>query len=134
MTPAEFWQIEMQNQKNQQAQQQQQQQALMQGVQDLAGAYIGLQTDKAQTKAFGDVLEMHGPTIFGEGAIDLLDRYKKGNQQEQKAMMNFMGGQFGQQLGRAQYLNQQAAAFGGNRGSGAGGGGGGGAFFTMPGQ
>jgi hypothetical protein len=105
MNPAEFWQIEMQNQKNQQAQQQQQQQALMQGVQDLAGAYIGLQTDKAQTKAFGDVLEMHGPTIFGEGAIDLLDRYKKGNQQEQLAMMNFMGGQFGQQLGQQQYAN-----------------------------
>ena len=122
MNPAEFWQIEMQNQKNQQAQQQQQQQALMQGVQDLAGAYIGLQTDKAQTKAFGDVLEMHGPTIYGEGAIDLLDRYKKGNQQEQKAMMNFMSGQFGQQLGRQQYLSQQAAAFGGRAGgTGAGG-------------
>ena len=131
MNPAEFWQIEMQNQKNQQAQQQQQQQALMQGVQDLAGAYIGLQTDKAQTKAFGDVLEMHGPTIFGEGAIDLLDRYKKGNQQEQLAMMNFMGGQFGQQLGRAEYLNQQAAAFGGRGGAAGGAGGGQGAFYTV---
>jgi hypothetical protein len=122
MTPAQFWQIEMQNQQNQQAQKQQQQQALMQGVQDLAGAYIGLQTQKAQTKAFGDVLEMHGPTIFGEGAIDLLDRYKKGNQQEQLAMMNFMGGQFGQQLGRMEYLNTQASSFGGRGGGGGGGG------------
>jgi hypothetical protein len=32
-----------------------------------------------------------------------------------------MGGQFGQQLGRSEYLNQQAAAFG-NRGTAAGGG------------
>ena len=132
MTPAQFYQIEQGNQQYQQEQKQQSQQALMKGVMDLGAAYIGQQAQKAQTKAFGNILETHGETIFGEGAGDLLDRYKKGSQQDQLAMMNFMGGQFGQQLGRAEYLNQQAAAFGGR--GGAGGGNGGGAFFTMPGQ
>jgi hypothetical protein len=129
MTPAQFWQIEMQNQQNQQEQKQQQQQQIMQGIGGLVEAYVGQQTQKAQTKAFGDVLEMHGPTIFGEGAIGLLDRYKKGNQQEQLAMMNFMGGQLGQQLGRQQYLSQQAEAFGGR--SGGTGGGGAQPFYTV---
>ena len=123
MTPAQFYQIEQGNQQYQQEQKQQSQQALMKGVMDLGAAYIGQQAQKAQTRAFGNILETHGETIFGEGAGDLLDRYKKGNQQDQLAIMNFMGGQFGQQLGRMEYLNTQASAFG-NRGPGAGGAGG----------
>lgn len=128
ISPAQFYELEMQNRQNQQEQKQQQTKALMQGVQDLAGAYIGIQTQKAETKAFGDILEMHGPTIFGEGAIGLLDRYKKGNPQEQRAMMNMISGQFGQQLGQQQYANTMMSRGGAGTGGGMGAGGGGDSF------
>ena len=40
MTPAQFWQIEMQNQQNQQEQQQQNQENILQGLNDIAGVYM----------------------------------------------------------------------------------------------
>lgn len=108
-----------------QEQQQQLQQGIQQGIGGLIEAYVGNQRDKATAKAFGNILEMHGQTIFGENAGNLLDRYKKAPIQEQLAMGNMLMGQPGQQISRQEYLNRQAELYPRRGGSGMGGAGGG---------
>ncbi len=53
MTPAQFWQIEQQNQQNRQEFMQGQQQQLMQGLGQLAGAYKEKSNTSALDKAMG---------------------------------------------------------------------------------
>ena len=63
MTPAQFWQIEMQNQQNQQAQQQQNQENISQGLNDIAGVYMEQENMKASVKAGDNLLKVLGPGI-----------------------------------------------------------------------
>lgn len=111
------------------AQQQQLQQGIQQGIGGLIDAYVGNQRDKATAKAFGNILEMHGQTMFGENAGDLLDRYKKAPMQEQLAMGSMLMGQPGQQISRMNYLNTSGQLFG--RGGGGGGGGAGSGDYVV---
>lgn len=113
------------------AQQEQLQQGIQQGIGGLIDAYVGNQRDKATAKAFGNILEMHGQTMFGENAGDLLDRYKKAPIQEQLAMGNMLMGQPGQQIGRMNYLNTSGQLFGRGGGGGGGTGGGGGMLYDF---
>lgn len=46
MTPAQFWQLEMQNQQNQQAQAQQNQKMVFDGLMQLGGALKGIEDEK----------------------------------------------------------------------------------------
>jgi hypothetical protein len=63
MTPAQFWQIEMQNQQNQQAQQQQNQENILQGLNDIAGVYMEQENMKSSVKAGDQLLKVLGPGI-----------------------------------------------------------------------
>lgn len=51
MTPAQFWQIEMQNQQNQQAQQRGNQKMIMDGLAQLGGAFGDIADEKAMSGA-----------------------------------------------------------------------------------
>jgi hypothetical protein len=63
MTPAQFYQIEMQNQQNQQAQQQQNQEMIMQGITQFAGAYAENKAMDAKGVAYGDFMKNHGEQL-----------------------------------------------------------------------
>jgi hypothetical protein len=63
MTPAQFWQIEMQNQQGQREQQQQNQENILQGLNDIAGVYMQQENMKASVKAGDNLLKVLGPGI-----------------------------------------------------------------------
>jgi hypothetical protein len=95
-------------------------------VSGLANSYMDRKSNEASASAFGNILEMHGQSMFGESAGDLLARYKKGSLKEQLAMSQMLMGQPGQQIGRMNYLNRSGQIYGGGGGGGGGYGGGGG--------
>jgi hypothetical protein len=64
MTPAEFWQIEMQNQKNQQAQQQQNQENIMSGIMGIAGAYAENKQLEAKAGSYDDIGKILNTAMF----------------------------------------------------------------------
>jgi hypothetical protein len=130
MTPAQFWQIEMQNQQNQQAQQQQNQEMLMQGITQFAGAYAENKAMDAKGAAYGDFLKNHGEQL-GFKPEYLQDFLKKKPREQAMIGDNIIGMQnTGSKLMSLNYMNQQANAFGG-RGDGPGAGGAGGDSFTF---
>lgn len=125
MTPAQFWQLEMQNQQNQQAQQQQNQKMIMDGITQFAGQYAENKALDAKGAAYGSFLKNHGEQLGFDG--EYLDGLLKMKPRE-LAMIgdSFLGmGNAGNRLMAMQYQQQTANLFGGGRGSGAGGGGGG---------
>jgi hypothetical protein len=133
MTPAQFWQIEMQNQQNQQAQQQQQQEMLMQGITQFAGAYAENKAMDAKGAAYGDFLKNHGEQL-GFKPEYLQDFLKKKPREQAMIGDQIIGMQnTGSKLMSLNYMNQQANAFGGRSdGTATGGAGGGqGAFYTV---
>jgi hypothetical protein len=95
MTPAQFWQIEMQNQQNQQAQQQQNQQNIMSGIMGIADAYTESQQMKSDGKIYGDLLKFAAPLI-GDTKGELLKRYNESEDREKVSMGRalFGGGMF----------------------------------------
>jgi hypothetical protein len=123
MTPAQFWQIEMQNQQNQQAQQQQNQEMIMQGITQFAGAYAENKAMDAKGAAYGDFLKNHGEQL-GFKPEYLQDFLKKKPREQAMIGDNIIGMQnTGSKLMSLNYMNQQANAFGGRSdGTGAGGG------------
>jgi len=92
-------------------------------VQSLAGSYVQGQQNKAKVGAFGQFLKMHGETL-GVKPEDIA-AYAKMPQGQQLQLVDFYTGQPGQQVGRMQYLNNQAALYprgsGGTSGGGSGG-------------
>ena len=82
----------------------------------LANSYMDRKSNEASAKAFGNILEMHGESMFGEGAGDLLARYKKGSLTEQLEMSKMLMGQPGQQISRMNYLNRSGSIYGGGGG------------------
>lgn len=68
MTPAQFWQIEMQNQQNQQEQQQrnqqQNQQNIMSGIMGIAGAYAENKQLEAKAGSYDDIGKILNTAMF----------------------------------------------------------------------
>jgi hypothetical protein len=123
MTPAQFWQIEMQNQQNQQAQQQQNQKMIMDGITQFAGAYADNKAMEAKGSAYGDFLKRHGEQLGLDG--EYLDGLLKMKPRELAvAGDSFLGmGNAGNRLMGLNSMQYQANLYSGNRGSGGGGGG-----------
>lgn len=82
MTPAQFWQIEQQNQQNRQEFMQGQMQNIMQGIGQLAGAYAENKQTKSDAKIYGELLKFAGPAI-GDTKGELLANYNKMDEREQ---------------------------------------------------
>ena len=70
MTPAQFWQIEMQNQQNQQEQQQrnqqQNQQNIMSGIMGIAGAYAENKQLEAKAGSYDDIGKILNTAMFSQ--------------------------------------------------------------------
>ena len=70
MTPAQFWQIEMQNQQNQQEQQQQNQQQnqqnIMSGIMGIAAAYAGNKELEAKAGSYDDIGKILNTAMFSQ--------------------------------------------------------------------
>ena len=64
MTPAQFWQIEMQNQQGQQEQQQQQQQNIMSGIMGIADAYAENKQLEAKAGSYDDIGKILNTAMF----------------------------------------------------------------------
>jgi hypothetical protein len=64
MTPAQFWQIEMQNQQNQQEQQQQNQENIMSGIMGIAGAYAENKQLEAKAGSYDDIGKILNTAMF----------------------------------------------------------------------
>jgi hypothetical protein len=132
MTPAQFWQIEMQNQQNQQAQQQQQMNQVFEAAGALAGQYAENKALDAKGAAYGDFLKSHGEQLGFQG--EYLDNLLKKKPRELAMIgdqiIGLGGGGGGNRMMSLNHLNQQAALY---PRSGAGGGGGSQKGY-MPGQ
>jgi hypothetical protein len=64
MTPAQFWQIEMQNQQNQQEQQQQNQKNIMSGIMGIADAYAENKQLEAKAGSYDDIGKILNTAMF----------------------------------------------------------------------
>jgi hypothetical protein len=128
MTPAQFWQIEMQNQQNRQENQQQQMNQVFQAAGALAGQYAENKALDAKGAAYGDFLKSHGEQLGFQG--EYLDNLLKKKPRELAMIGDDILGMsgMGQRLGSLNYLNTQMA------GRGGGGGGDGTQKGYMPGQ
>jgi hypothetical protein len=88
MTPAQFYQIEMQNQQNQQAQQQQNMQNVMGGLQQLAGAYSENKQLEAKASSYDDIGKILGTAMFNQNpdAMGALSNLQKEKDPRKKVM------------------------------------------------
>ena len=66
MTPAQFWQIEMQNQQEQQQQNQQNQQNIMSGIMGIAGAYAENKQLEAKSGSYDDIGKILNTAMFSQ--------------------------------------------------------------------
>ena len=64
MTPAQFWQIEMQNQQNQQEQQQQNQKNIMSGIMGIADDYAENKQLEAKAGSYDDIGKILNTAMF----------------------------------------------------------------------
>jgi len=130
MTPAQFWQIEMQNQQNRQENQQQQMNQVFQAAGALAGQYAENKALDAKGAAYGDFLKSHGEQLGFQG--EYLDNLLKKKPRELAMIGDNMLGMsgMGQRLNSLNYLNTQMAGRGGAPGAGGGGGGGAGDYVV----
>jgi hypothetical protein len=133
MTPAQFWQIEMQNQQNQRENMQQMTSQAFEALGQFAGQYAENKALDAKGAAYGDFLKNHGEQL-GFKPEYLQDFLKKKPREQAMIGDNIIGMQnTGSKLMSLNYMNQQANAFGGRSdGTGAGGGGGGGNQVYVP--
>jgi hypothetical protein len=130
MTPAQFYQIEQQNQQNQRQNIQQMTGQVFQAAGALAGQYAENKALDAKGGAYADFMKSHGEQLGFDGSY--LDEFLKKKPREQAMIGDQIIGMqnTGRQIMNQQYLNQQATAFGG-RGDGTGAGGAGGDSFTF---
>jgi hypothetical protein len=132
MTPAQFWQIEMQNQQNQRENMQQMTNQVFQAAGALAGQYADNKALEAKGSAYGDFMKRHGDQLGFD------PEWIKGFLSESPRQQAMIGDSIigmqntGRNIMSQQIVDRQMGG-GGNRGTGGGGGGAGGAFFTMPG-
>jgi hypothetical protein len=130
MTPAQFYQIEQQNQQNQRQNIQQMTGQVFQAAGALAGQYAENKALDAKGGAYADFMKSHGEQLGFDGSY--LEEFLKKKPREQAMIGDQIIGMqnTGRQIMNQQYLNQQATAFGG-RGDGTGAGGAGGDSFTF---
>jgi hypothetical protein len=133
MTPAQFWQIEMQNQQNQRENMQQMTNQVFQAAGALAGQYAENKALDAKGAAYGDFLKSHGEQLGfqGEYLENLLKKKPRELATIGDQILGLAGGGGGNRMMSLGYLNQQAALYPG-RGGGGGGAGGGQPFMMVP--
>jgi hypothetical protein len=98
MTPAQFWQIEQQNQQNRQQQAQVDQQQIMGGLASLAQSYSDNKAMEAKAKSYDKVGEILGSAMFSgnDVAMNALGQLKKSKDPREKvmgyeALLSFVG-------------------------------------------
>jgi hypothetical protein len=91
-------------------------------------AYANNKALDAKAAAYGDFLSRHGTQLGFDPAY--IKEFANAPRDQQLAAGDMLTGQFGQQVGRMQYLNTQGSIFGGNSGTGAGGKGGAGDYVV----
>ena len=123
MTPAQFWQIEMQNQQNQREQQMAQQKMMADAIGQFAGIYAENKALDAKGTAYADFMKSHGEQL-GFDPNYLEDFLKKKPREQAMIGDSIIGMQnTGRQVMNQEYLAQQMAGYGGgNRGPGGAGG------------
>lgn len=93
-------------------------------------AYANNKALDAKAAAYGDFLSRHGKQLGFDPTY--IKEFANAPRDQQLAAGDMLTGQFGQQVGRMQYLNTQGSIFGGNRGTGGGGGGGNNGMVRVP--
>ena len=107
MTPAQFWQIEMQNQQNQRENMQQMTNQVFQAAGALAGQYAENKALDAKGAAYADFMKSHGEQL-GFDPTYLEDFLKKKPRQQAMIGDSIIGMQnTGRQLMNMNYLNAQ---------------------------
>jgi hypothetical protein len=98
MTPAQFWQIEQQNQQNRQQQAQVDQQQIMGGLAGLAQSYSDNKAMEAKASSYDKIGEILGSTMFNNNdmAMNALGQLKKSKDPREKvmgyeALLSFVG-------------------------------------------
>jgi hypothetical protein len=122
MTPAQFWQIEQQNQQNQRQNIQQMTGQVFQAAGALAGQYAENKALDAKGGAYADFMKSHGEQLGFDGSY--LDEFLKKKPREQAMIGDQIIGMqnTGPKLMSLNYMKQQADSFGGRPGgTGAGG-------------
>ena len=105
MTPAQFWQIEQQNQQNRQEFMQGQMENVMQGIAQFAGAYAENKALDAKGAAYGEFLKNHGEQL-GFNAEWLKDFAGRNPREQAMIGDNIIGMQnAGSWVSRTQYAN-----------------------------
>lgn len=131
MTPAEFWQIEQQNQANRQEFMQGQQENLMNSIGQFAGQYAENKALDAKGAAYGSFLKNHGEQLGFSG--EYLDSLLKMKPRELAVAADAtIFGNAGNRLMGLNSMQYQANLYGGGRGTGAGGGGADQPFMRVP--
>jgi hypothetical protein len=120
MTPAQFWQIEMQNQQNQRENMQQMTNQVFQAAGALAGQFAESKALEAKGEAYGDFMQRHGQQLgFDPGYLE--DFLKKPKREQAMIGDSIIGMQnTGNRLMSLNQLNRQAELYPG-RGAGGGG-------------
>jgi hypothetical protein len=109
MTPAQFWQIEQQNQQNRQEFMQGQQQNLMSAIGQFAGQFAENKALEAKGSAYGDFMKRHGDQLGFD------PEWIKGFLSESPRQQAMIGDSIigmqntGRQLMNMNYLNAQMA-------------------------
>ncbi len=88
MTPAQFWQIEQQNQQNRQEFMQGQMNNVMSGLAGLAQSYSDNKAMEAKAKSYDKVGEILGSSMFNgnDAAMNALGQLKKSKDPREKVM------------------------------------------------
>jgi hypothetical protein len=130
MTPAQFWQIEQQNQGNRQEFMRGQQENLMKSIGQFAGQFAENKALDAKGSAYGDFMKRHGQQLgFDPGYLE--DFLKRDPREQAMIGDNIIGMQnTGNRLMGLNSMQYQANLYGANRGTGTGGGGGAGDYVV----
>lgn len=132
MTPAQFWQIETQNQQNQQAQQLQNQKLIYDGLMQLGGAIKGVQDEKTMLGAMDSGVGLM--TDLGAITPDTRDMFMNADKKQKPLLFELLQKGAFSPFAAGQSAGFQAKAWDNYRASGGGGGGGGmsapSGFFT----
>ena len=101
-------------------------------IKQFAGAYAENKALDAKAAAYGDFLNRHGSQLGFDP--EWIKGFAKAPRDQQLAAGDMLTGQFGQQIGRMEYLNRQGEMYGygtGTGGSGRRSGGGGGGDYVV---
>jgi len=98
-------------------------------LQQFAGMYANNKAMDAKASAYKDFLGKHGSQLGFDP--EWIKGFMKAPRDQQLAAGDMLTGQFGQQIGRMEYLNRQAELYPRRGGGGAGAGGAGGGDYVV---